>query len=145
MYIRMGFMYAYESILTCLLLKAEIIFHSFFLHCLFFIWLNIKWAQPHSYIYIVRLATVVEGDSKAPFSLATTPRWKGGCNSFPWIAPLILDTFLIMMSVKQGGIKYHFSSLWYDSTWDWTPVSQELSLYHLCVHIYIYIYIYIIS
>ena len=28
-----------------------------------------------------------------------------------------------MPSVKQGGIKYHFSSLWYDSTWDWTPVS----------------------
>ena len=23
----------------------------------------------------------------------------------------------------QGGIKYHFLSLWYDSTWDWTPVS----------------------
>ena len=22
-----------------------------------------------------------------------------------------------MLSVKQGGIKYHFSSLWYDSTW----------------------------
>ena len=25
-----------------------------------------------------------------------------------------------MLSVKQGGIKYHFLSLWYDSTWDWT-------------------------
>ena len=23
-----------------------------------------------------------------------------------------------MVSVKQGGIKYHFLSLWYDSTWD---------------------------
>ena len=22
-----------------------------------------------------------------------------------------------MLSVKQGGIKYHFLSLWYDSTW----------------------------
>ena len=29
-----------------------------------------------------------------------------------------------MLSVKQGDIKYHFFSLWYDSTWDWTPVSQ---------------------
>ena len=29
-----------------------------------------------------------------------------------------------MLSVKQGGIKYHFLSLWYDSTWDWTPVSR---------------------
>ena len=25
-----------------------------------------------------------------------------------------------MFSVKQGGIKYYFLSLWYDSTWDLT-------------------------
>ena len=36
----------------------------------------------------VKLATVVVGDSKAPFSIATTPRCWGGCYSFPWIAPL---------------------------------------------------------
>ena len=36
----------------------------------------------------VKLATVVEGDQKAPFSIATTPRCRGGCYSFPWIAPL---------------------------------------------------------
>ena len=27
-----------------------------------------------------------------------------------------------MQSVKLGGINYDFSGLWYDSTWDWTPV-----------------------
>ena len=27
-----------------------------------------------------------------------------------------------MPSVKQGGIEYHFYSLWYDATWDW-PMS----------------------
>ena len=27
-----------------------------------------------------------------------------------------------MLSVKQGDNKYHFLSLWYDSTWDWTLV-----------------------
>ena len=27
-----------------------------------------------------------------------------------------------MLSVKQGGMKYNFLSLWYDSTWDWTPI-----------------------
>ena len=32
--------------------------------------------------------TVVEGDSKAPFSIATTPRCRGGLYSFPWIAQL---------------------------------------------------------
>ena len=39
-------------------------------------------------IMIVQLATVVEGDQKAPFSIATTPRCRGGHYSFPWIAPL---------------------------------------------------------
>ena len=33
---------------------------------------------------------VVEGDPKAPFSIATTPRSRGGRYSFPWIAPLYL-------------------------------------------------------
>ena len=37
------------------------------------------------YIYKVKLATVVE---KAPFSVATTTRCRGGRNSFPRIAPL---------------------------------------------------------
>ena len=31
-----------------------------------------------------------------------------------------------MLNVKQGGIKYHFFSLSYDSTWDWTPVSLTI-------------------
>ena len=31
-----------------------------------------------------------------------------------------------MLSIKQGGIKYHFLSLWYDSTWDWTQVSRAI-------------------
>ena len=31
-----------------------------------------------------------------------------------------------MLSVKQGSIKYHFLSLWYDSTCDWTQVSQAI-------------------
>ena len=35
-----------------------------------------------------KLATVVEGDQKAPFSIATTPRSSGGRYSFPWIALL---------------------------------------------------------
>ena len=32
--------------------------------------------------------TIVEGDQKAPFSIATIPRCRGGHSSFPWIAPL---------------------------------------------------------
>ena len=32
-----------------------------------------------------------------------------------------------MLSVKQGSIKYHFLSLSYDSTWDWTQVPRLLA------------------
>ena len=31
---------------------------------------------------------MVEGDPKTPFSMATKPRCREGCNSFPWMAPL---------------------------------------------------------
>ena len=37
-----------------------------------------------------KLVTLVEGDPKAPFLIATTPMCRGGCYSFPWIAPLYL-------------------------------------------------------
>ena len=33
---------------------------------------------------------------------------------------LTFDLYHMMLSVKQGGIKYHFLSLWYDSTWNYT-------------------------
>ena len=66
----------------------------------------------------VNLATLVEGDPKAPFSIATTPRYREGRYS--------IDPQLIMLSAKQGGIKNHFLSFWYDSTWDWTPVSRTI-------------------
>ena len=43
---------------------------------------------PNNYIIAVKLGTLVEGDPKAPFSIATTPRYRGGCYSLPLIAPL---------------------------------------------------------
>ena len=46
----------------------------------------------------VKLATIVEGDPKAPFSIATTPG----------LLHFTLEPYLIMLSVKQGGIKFHF-------------------------------------
>ena len=44
----------------------------------------------------------------------------------PGLLHFTLDTYLILLSVKQGGIKYHFSSLWYDMTWDWTQISRTI-------------------
>ena len=62
----------------------------------------------------VKLAIVVESDPKVPFSTATSPRCKEkglllslDCSTF---------TYFILLSVLQGGIKYHFLGLWYDST-----------------------------
>ena len=42
----------------------------------------------HTYIHIYKLATLVESDLKAPFSIATTPKCRGGRYSIPWIDPL---------------------------------------------------------
>ena len=53
------------------------------------------------------MATVVEGNQGAPSSIGTTPRCWGGRFSFPWIACFALDPYLLLPSVKQGGIKYH--------------------------------------
>ena len=70
------------------------------------------------------MATVVEGDPKAPFPIATTPRCREGRYSFPRFLHFTLDTYLIILSVKQGSIKYHFLNLWFHSTWDWILVSR---------------------
>ena len=70
----------------------------------------------------MKLATIVEVYPKAPFSIATTPGIGEGSTPFPGLLHFTLDTYLIMPSINQGGIKYHFLSLWYDLTWNWTPV-----------------------
>ena len=61
---------------------------------------------------ISKLSTVV----KVPFSIATTPRCRDGAIHFPGLSHFTLDTNLIMQSVKQGRIKYHFlkSLVWLD-------------------------------
>ena len=84
------------------------------------------------YIYILCLyeyiswLTIIKGNLIVPFSIGTTPRCKEGCYSFLLIVPLNFDPYLIMLSVKHGGMKYHFLSLWCDSTWDWILVSQGI-------------------
>ena len=39
-------------------------------------------------LIISKLPTVIKGDAKAPFSIGSTPKYRGGRNSFSWIAPL---------------------------------------------------------
>ena len=56
-----------------------------------------------------KLATAVEDNPKVPFTIVTTP--KGGPFPFSELLQFTLDSYLIILSVKQGGIKYHFLSL----------------------------------
>ena len=65
-----------------------------------------SWEQPKGSLYN-SYYTIGEG---------TTPR----------IALFTLYLYLIMLCVKQRGINHHFLNLWYDSTWDWTPVSRTI-------------------
>ena len=76
---------------------------------------------------------------------------------FPGLLHFTLALYHIMLIVKQGSIKYHFLSLLYDSTRDWTPVSRTIGEHSnhyangqvnmvekcSCAFKYIYIYIYI--
>ena len=64
----------------------------------------------------VKLATVDEGDQKAPSSKLLHWGVGEGATPFPGLLHFTLDTYLILLSVKQGGIKYHFlkSLVWRD-------------------------------
>ena len=44
----------------------------------------------------VKLETLVEGDPKALFPIATTPKCRGGRYSIPWIAPLYTWSLLTL-------------------------------------------------
>ena len=68
-----------------------------------------------SFSYIKKLATIVEGDQLLHWGVG-----QGATQFHGWLH-FTLYPYLIMLSVKPEGIKYHFLSLWYDSTWDWSP------------------------
>ena len=48
-----------------------------------------------------------------------------GCSTFTH------DAYFIILCVKQGDIEYHFLSLWYESTWNRTPVSRVTFEYYI--------------
>ena len=99
--------------------------------------------------------TVAEGNLKVSSSIATTLRCRGGCYTFPWIAPLTLDPYLIMINVKHDIIKYIFfeSLVWLDlrlksslpehmaNTITILPNYNCNNNNNISIYIYIYIYI----
>ena len=56
-------------------------------------------------IEILVATLLVEGNQKVSFLIATTLQCRWERYSFPWIT---LDTYLVLLSIKEGGIKYHF-------------------------------------
>ena len=48
----------------------------------------------------VKLASVV--------AVTSTPKCRGGATPFFGLLPFTLDTYLILLSVMEGGIKFHF-------------------------------------
>ena len=87
----------------------------FFLHS--FEWFSLQ---------INKVGYFSQGWSEGSFLIASTPKYKEGATSFPGMPHFTLDRYLLVLSVKQCGIKYYFLSLRYDSTWDGTPVSQTI-------------------
>ena len=63
-----------------------------------------------------------------------------GANPFPRLLHFTLDTYLMMLSIKQRGIKYPFLIVWYNSTRDRTPAFWAIGEHSTCWDIYIYIY-----
>ena len=59
-------------------------------------------------MYINKLAIIVKGNPKAPFSIATTPRCREMRYTFLYIVSLTFNQYLIILSVKQRGIEYRF-------------------------------------
>ena len=74
--------------------------------------------KTNNQFYKNKSATCSQGRPKGSYSIATTLRCRGRHNSFLWFAPLTLKSYLIILSVKQRGIKYHLLSLGYDLTCD---------------------------
>ena len=66
----------------------------------------------------VNLATVFQGDPKATFQRLQHRGVGDGTTLSLGLFHFTLDPYLIMLSIKQGGIKYHFLSIWYDSIYD---------------------------
>ena len=52
--------------------------------------------------------TGVEGDPKASFSIASSARYWESATPFLGLFNFTFDSYLIMLSIKQGGTKFHF-------------------------------------
>ena len=97
------------------------------------------------YIYIyIKLAAIVEGNQKAPFSIATTLRCRGGRYSLPWIVPLYprYIPYIAECLARRYQVPFLKSLVWCDLGLNPGLPNHWWTFYPLSLYIYIYIYIY---
>ena len=78
------------------------------------------------YSNISKVGNYSQGWPKSPFLIAITPRCREGATPFPGLLHFTLDPYLRMLSVKQGGIKYHSGS--------WTLFWYHIQLSDIVIH-----------
>ena len=83
------------------------------------------------------MATVAKVDPKAPFSLATTPRCRVGCNSFPWITPFYLWSVPYSTECKAASSIIFESLVWLHLGLNPCSPGHWWTLYPLVIYIYI--------
>ena len=104
----------------------------------------------------VNLATLLEVNTKAPFSIVTTPRCRGGCYSFCGLLNFTLDPYLIILSVKKAASSTIFwvFGMTRPGIESWSPgplvntllirpMAGNYFLLIICVCVYINIYTYL--
>ena len=67
-----------------------------------------------NYVSKSKLAPVVEGDQKAPFSVATTPRCRRGALFLPWIVSLYPWYISIIAETRRHQVPFLKSLVWHD-------------------------------
>ena len=107
------------DILQNLVLKKHDVFYTSVI-------LEVTWYEPLYNIYIYKLATVMWATRRFLFKTLRHRGVREGTTPFHRLLNSTFDLYLIMPIVKQGCIKYDFFNIWYDSTWDWTPVSRAI-------------------
>ena len=104
------------------LMKTQCAKWSMYIYIYIYIYIAQKQNSEYSCIIISKVGNRSRGWPEGSFFYS----YYTDANPFSGLLHFILDTYLILLSVKQGGIKYHFKSLWYDVTWDWTPISRTI-------------------
>ena len=113
--------YNCKEVFLCL--PSCVVYSCVCLWCCVVLMLN---ERVNNYITYISWLTVVDGDLKAPLSIATAPWCRGRRFSFSWISPL---TLIRSLDVGCFTRSYQVPFLFYfryDSIWDWNTENRNI-------------------